>query len=143
MKDHNEDWNTQGVTLDSTYGGGSFAFDEKVTYLGHNNQDKIYTDLVTTITNNLNNVTCGDFQYMKVFTPTDIPGYSGTAGTWVEVLPFCEEEEGMVVISIPAQYGWEGDNEQVYNAAGKFAVNVAPATYTLTTKAMMKNQSTP
>lgn len=129
------DYETDSVAdLEATLGGDSFDLWIKSIYNGEVG-DEIYVDIVTEITNDNGDATCEDFESLVVIAPTDID-VSDTitipAGTPLDLIGegLCYDDDVTATITIPAKYGFnEDDLEQVYNATGTFALNVAPATY--------------
>ena len=118
-------WGNSRV-LGSVHGGENVTF-----YLKGQNylNQELYTSIVTTINNSINNVTCEDFSnvYINGSNTNPKPMYNGPLAS----SNFCVKDAGIVNVTLPAYYN--AKEVEVYDIVLTFALNVDPANYEVTT----------
>ena len=111
------------VALGNVHGGENVTF-----YLKGQNylNQELYTSIVTTINNSINNVTCEDFKNVYIYASNTGEIWNGELNSSV-----CSENNGIVNVTLPAYY--VANEVEVYDIVLTFALNVDTANYEVTT----------
>jgi len=107
----------------SVFGGEVVEINAEVT---NNIAEDVYGIYTTTVSNNLNNAGCDDFDSIGVII---INGNDAGTYTLLELDGDCSDDDGAAIISIPVMYT---QNEvQSYTGLLEFKQNVEPANYNM------------